>query len=307
MKPQRPLLGFFFALITAIAWGTSPIATQQVMKAMDAQTLVWFRFLAAALGLFCILAFAKKLPNLTACSKKDFGLLAIGALGLSANFFLFAQALYYISPTTNQVLWLLAPFTMILIGILVFKERFGFFQKLGSSLLLVGLIAFFNDKFSEILQFNTYALGVLFGIGASLVWVVYALAQKLLLTKFSPQQALMVIYFGCAITMLPFSAPSQIAYIEGGFLWVCFIFCCLNTLIGYGAYSEALNHWDTSKVSVVTTMLPIFTMIFSLIGHYFFPEIFTEPDMNWISYIGAFIVVLGAILAISGDKLFRRK
>lgn len=60
MQQKRPFLGFSFALITAIAWGTSPIATQQVIKAMDAQTLVWFRFLAAALGLFSILAFAKK-------------------------------------------------------------------------------------------------------------------------------------------------------------------------------------------------------------------------------------------------------
>ncbi|QLB15531.1 hypothetical protein A6B39_08735 [Mannheimia granulomatis] len=306
MKQQRPLLGFAFALITAIAWGTSPIATQQVMAVMNAQTLVWFRFLAAALGLLFILVFTKKLPNLAACRKKDFGLLILGVLGLSANFFLFAQALYYISPTTNQVLWLLAPFTMILLGVFLFNEKFGFFQKLGSSLLILGLIAFFNDKFSEILQLNTYTLGILFSIGASFVWVVYALAQKLLLAQFKAQQALMLIYFGCAIIMFPFSVPLQITNIEGGFLWACFIFCCLNTVIGYGAYSEALNYWDTSKVSVVTTMLPIFTMIFSLIGHYFFPDIFVEPDMNWISYIGAFVVVTGAILAISGDKLFRR-
>lgn len=307
MKQQKPLLGFTLALITAMTWGASPIATQQVMKAMDAQTLVWFRFLAAAFGLFFILAFAKKLPNLTACSRKELGLIILGALGLSANFFLFAQALYYISPTTNQVLWLLAPFTMILLGVLLFKEKFGFFQKLGSTLLIIGLIAFFNDKFSEILQLNIYTLGILLSIGASLVWVVYALAQKLLLARFSSQQILMVIYFGCAITMLPFSTPSQILQIDSSFLWAGFIFCCLNTLIGYGAYGEALNHWEASKVSVVTTMLPIFTMVFSLIGHYFFPAIFAEPDMNWISYIGAFVVVFGAILATAGDKLFRRR
>lgn len=307
MQQKRPFLGFSFALITAIAWGTSPIATQQVIKAMDAQTLVWFRFLAAALGLFCILAFAKKLPNLATCSKKELGLFVVAILGLSANFFLFAQALNYISPTTNQVLWLLAPFTMILLGVLVFKEEFGVFQKLGSSLLMIGLIAFFNDKFSEILQLNDYSLGILFGIAASLVWVIYAFAQKLLLAKFTPQQALMVIYCGCAMTMLPFASPAQIGHIEGVFLWICFIFCCVNTVIGYGAYSEALNHWDASKVSVVTTMLPIFTMIFSLLGHYFFPEMFAEPDMNWVGYIGAVVVVVGAILAISGDRLFRRR
>lgn len=84
----------------------------------------------------------QKLPNLATCSKKELGLFVVAILGLSANFFLFAQALNYISPTTNQVLWLLAPFTMILLGVLVFKEQFGVFQKLGSSLLMIGLIAF---------------------------------------------------------------------------------------------------------------------------------------------------------------------
>lgn len=37
---QRPLLGFFLALIAAMTWGTLPIAAQQVLKVMDAQTLV---------------------------------------------------------------------------------------------------------------------------------------------------------------------------------------------------------------------------------------------------------------------------
>lgn len=79
----------------------------------------------------------------------------------------------------------------------------------------------------------------------------------------------------------------------------------LNTLIGYGSYGEALNHWDTSKVSIVTTMLPIFTMIFSNLSYYFYPHIFAKPDMNWISYLGALVVVSGAILAIAGVGVIR--
>ncbi|MEG9544484.1 DMT family transporter [Mannheimia sp. HC-2023] len=303
---QRPLLGFSLALIAAMTWGTLPIAAQQVLKVMDAQTLVWLRFVIASAGLLLILGFAKRLPKLTACSKKEFSLILLGVCGLAANFFLFAEALHYVSPVTNQVLWQLAPFSMILLGVLLFKEKFGFFQKLGFMLLIAGLIAFFNDKFAEILQLNTYALGVLLSAGASLIWVLYGVAQKLLLAKFNSQQVLFIIYIGCSLLMLPFATPAQLGELEGGFLWGCFIYCCLNTLIGYGSYGEALNHWDTSKVSIVTTMLPIFTMIFSNISHYFYPHIFAEPDMNWISYLGAFVVVGGAILAIAGDKLFKR-
>ena len=57
---------------------------------------------------------------------------------------------------------------------------------------------------------------------------------------------------------------------------------------------------------LVTTLIPIFTMIFSLLGHFFFPEIFEPLEMNLISYLGSIVVVIGAMLAAVGDKFFHR-
>ncbi len=303
---RRPLLGFSLALLATATWGSLPMMAQQVLKYVDAQTLVWSRFVVAAVVLIFILFLTGRLPKLAKLSLKDWGWVCLGVIGLSTNFVLFADALNYISPTTDQVLWQLAPFTMILCGILFFKEQLKFFQKVGFVLLVIGLIAFFNDHFDEILQFDSYALGILLGSGASTIWVVYGIAQKLLLRKLSSQQVLMIIYIGCGLLLAPLSTPNQLAQLSG-FPLICFIYCCCNTLIGYGAYGEALNHWDTSKVSVVTTMIPVFTMIFAFIGHYFFPNIFDNPDMNLISYIGAFVVVIGAMLAAVGDKLLVKK
>ncbi len=305
MKPQRPLLGFSLALLTAMMWGSVPIAAQKVLSVMNAQTLVWARFIVAAIGLLLILGFTKKLPKLTAFTPRFLWLIGLGVVGLSLNFFLFSYSLNFISPTTSQVLWQIAPFTMILCGVVIFEEPFGRHQKIGLLLLLIGLIAFFNDRFGEIFQFGLYAFGILVGIGAAVVWVIYAIAQKLLLVKFSSQQILLVIYTGCIVALAPFASPTEIGEFDG-FLLGCFIFCCLNTLIGYGAYAEALNHWDASKVSVVTILVPIFTMVFSSIGHWAFPDTFASPDMNVLSYIGALIVVSGTILSAVGHKLVKR-
>lgn len=301
---KNPILGFILALTATAMWGTLPIAAQQVLSVMQAQTLVWARFWVAGIGLFVILAFAKKLPKLTASNRKQFGLMLLGVLGLSGNSFLVAEGLHYISPTTTQVLWQFAPFLMIFLGVLLFKERFTFAQKIGFVLLIIGLLAFFNDKFHELFQLSHYALGVLLSLCGSLIWVCYGIAQKLLLKHFSSQQILMMIYLSCGVAFTPFAEAAQIGKIDSPFLWGCFIYCCLNTLIAYGSYGEALNQWETSKVSVVTTMIPIFTMIFSLLGHHFYPTVFASPDMNGISYLGAFIVVIGAMTAAIGDKLF---
>lgn len=299
-------LGFFLALLATMMWGTLPIAAQQVLVSLDAQTLVWARFWVAGIGLFIVLGLAKKLPKLTACNAKHFGLMLLGTLGLSGNFFLVAEGLHYISPTTTQVLWQFSPFLMIFLGVVLFKEPFNLSQKMGFLLLIIGLIAFFNDKFGELLQLNAYALGVILSTAGSLIWVCYGIAQKLLLKKFNSQQILMMMYLSCGIAFSPFANPTQISEISTPFVWGCFIYCCLNTLIAYGSYGEALNLWDTSKVSVVTTMIPIFTMLFSLLGHALFPNTFASPEMNWISYLGAIVVVLGAMLAAVGHKLFKR-
>ena len=60
---QQPLLGFLFALITAMAWGSLPIALKQVLSVMTPQTIVWYRFIVAFLALFILLAYKKKLPQ----------------------------------------------------------------------------------------------------------------------------------------------------------------------------------------------------------------------------------------------------
>lgn len=304
-KPQKPILGLLYALLATAAWGTLPIAAQPVLAVVDAQTFVWYRFVIAALGLGLFLALTHRLPKREKFTPHIGKLILLGIIGLAANFFLFSEALNYIAPTTNQVLWQLAPFTMILCGVLIFKEKFGIHQKIGLVLLIIGLGAFFNDRFAEILQFGKYAIGILTAAAAAMIWVCYGIAQKLLLKTFTSQQILLIIYFGCGIVLTPFATPVQAVELSG-FLLGCFIYCCINTFIGYGAYAEALNHWDATKVSVITILLPIFTMIFSHLGHALFPTTFPELQMNWLSYLGAFVVVAGTILSAVGDRIFKR-
>lgn len=306
MNHQRPLLGFALALLASMTWGTLPLAIQQVLKIMDAPTLVFSRFVVAAVVLCAFGAWRGTLPQRSRFTQRHGVLLLMGSVALALNFVLFSLALHYVSPTTTQVLWQLAPFGMMISGVLVFGEKLTWFQKWGAVLLVLGLLAFFNQNLGEMLQFGTYAKGILLAVGASLIWVGYGVAQKLLLPEYSSAQILLLIYAACALWLSPMASPTQIGDLHGVAL-LCFAYCCVNTLVGYGAYGEALNHWDASKVSVITTMLPIFTMIFSWLAHAFAPEMFPTLQMNVLSYVGAFVVVLGAILAAVGDKLWARK
>lgn len=298
---QRPILGFFLALTTGIMWGALPIAIKQVLKGMDVQTIVWYRFFTAGICLFIFLGAKKRLPPLKGLSRRYFSLFVLAILGLAGNFELYNLALRYIPPTTSQILSPVSAFLMLLAGVWVFKEKMWLNQKIGLGMLLFGLGLFFNQHLEDFLQFNLYGKGVVIGLSAALVWIFYGIGQKMLLAKFTASQILCVIYLGCFVILTPSSDPTQILNLtplELGSL----IFCCANTLIAYGCYGEALNHWDVAKVSAVITQTPIFTMIFSVLLAGAFPHIFQMESLNLVSYLGAGVVVLGALVSAIGHK-----
>ncbi|MGC6247532.1 DMT family transporter [Bisgaard Taxon 45] len=299
---QQPLLGFLFAFTAACMWGSLPIALQQVLNVMDAQTVVWFRFAVAAIGLFFILNVTKKLPNWTVLRLRHWLLILLGIVGLSANFLLYNVALHYIPPTTSQIFSPLTSFGMLLAGVLLFKETFALHQKMGLGLLILGLILFFNQRAEDFLQFSTYVKGIVICISASLVWVTYGIAQKLMSHRLTAQQVLLPIYIGCTILFTPTATFSQVTHLN--VLQIgCLIYCCLNTLIAYGAYAEALNHWDVTKVSAIVTQIPILTLIFSEVLVFIVPDYVMGDDLNWISYIGALLVVSGALFSATGHRI----
>jgi len=298
---QQPLLGFLFALITAMAWGSLPIALKQVLSVMTPQTIVWYRFIVAFLALFILLAYKKKLPQFFK-GGRFIWLVLIGVAGLSGNFFLFNSSLNFIDPPSAQIFIHFSSFGMLICGIFVFKEKLGLHQKIGLGLLLAGLVLFFNDKLEMFKGESGYLTGVLLSLTASLVWVAYGMAQKLMLRRFSSQQILLMMYFGCLLVFTPVAEFSQVRELSP-LAFGCLVYCCLNTLFGYGAYAEALNRWEVSKVSVVITLVPLFTIFFAHLAHYASPDNFAAPELNMISYIGAFVVVCGAILSAIGHKL----
>lgn len=306
MSKSQPVLGFLFALTAIVMWGMLPIALQQVLKVMNAETIVWYRFVSALVGLFLILFFSRKLPKLRHFTRRHAYLLLLGVFGLSCNFYLFNLALNYIPPAASQVISPFSSLIMALIGVYLFKETFGLHQKIGFVIVLIGLGLFFNDRFDDLAQMNQYAWGMVAAVSASLIWIGYSIAQKMMLDRFSSQQILLFMYCGCSMVFTPLADFSQVDNLSTWTL-ICLIFCCLNTVVAYGSYAEALNRWEVTKVSVMMPLIPISTILFSRLAFFIAPDHFPEPDFNYITHIGAVVVVCGAMLSAAGHKLFYRR
>ncbi|MBW1847549.1 MAG: DMT family transporter [Deltaproteobacteria bacterium] len=288
-------LGIFLSLITVFFWGVAPIALKIVLEDMGPFTIAWYRFLFSA-ALIGVWIFKKQhFPALTIFRGSFLWLMMLAIFGLGANYAFFMIGLNYLPPSTAAVVIQLAPMFLLFGSILFFKESFRLSQSIGFFILVFGLILFFNTRFAFLLSgFSTYASGIVLVVCAAILWAVYALAQKQLLTKLPSATILLFIYIGCFIILTPFSKPAEILKISFIQL-LLLIFTGLNTIFAYGSFSEALNHLEASRVSMTMAIIPLITIGSMKIFSILFPGLIESEPLNLLSVVGAFMVVLGSM------------
>ncbi|MGJ8682644.1 DMT family transporter [Paraglaciecola sp.] len=304
--PNKHWYGFALSLLTAFLWGVLPVFLKLCLETMNAPTITWYRFLVAGVFVLLVLYKRRSLPNIKALNVKTKWWVLFASLLLVANYVSNVQGLNYLAPETAQVLMQLAPFLLMLGGIVFFSERLTPLELLGAIFLLIGMSLFFNERIADLFSaFNEFTLGVVVIIFAAVTWAGYALMQKPLLKLLTAKQLTLCIYAIGVIVLLPFSQPSQLLDMQT-IHWLALIFCCVNTIVGYGAFTEALSVWQASKVSAVITLAPIFTFLSMAIAVELLPRHFVSTDLNVWAYIGAGIVVVGSALTSLGKNNHKR-
>ncbi|WP_423186412.1 DMT family transporter [Alishewanella sp. d11] len=292
----RTLVGLMLALTTAILWGVLPIALKILLEVFTANTITAIRFLVAAVIVGIWLGMRGKLPKLALLKQlKIAWLMVVAIVGLLLNYIFYLSGLHLLTAETAQTLIQLAPFLMMLGGIIIFKERFLFWQRVGATLLVMGLLLFFNERlFTLLSQAGSETLGVLLVVVAAITWAAYALAQKQLLMHYNSKQIMYLIYFAGTFAFMPVSDFAPVADLTL-LQWSLLLFCCLNTVVAYGAFAEALHHWEASKVSAVLAITPLLTILSANVVAWIWPQ-FSPQQLNLWSWMGALLVVAGSAL-----------
>jgi drug/metabolite transporter (DMT)-like permease len=288
--------GFFLSLIAAMLWGMLPVALKELLAGMDAITIVWYRFFAAGLVLFAWLVVQRKLPQVLRQAAQIKWFLLFAAIGLCINYFLFSYSLNFVNGETSEAVIQLTTLFLILGGVFVYKEPFFAVQKVGTALIICGLLLFFNDRLSELVSLeNRETIGVIIVLFAAITWTVYALLQKQLLNSFSSVQILFLIYVFSIVVLLPFISPLSLFELTQMQVFLL-LFCCLNTIVAYGCFAEALNCWDASKVSAVLALAPLFTIGSLKLVVFFQPDYAFSDRLSMLSLFGAALLVVGSVL-----------
>jgi len=289
-------LGLALTLVTTLSWGVLPIALKIMLGVMDAVTITWYRFLIASVLLFSIIIYRKRISSVERLKGKRIGLFLLAAVGLAGNYVVYLWGLRHLTPSASQVVIQLAPMFLIFGGVFVFRERFHPLQWAGFAVFFLGLVLFFNQRLEEIVLHRTaYSLGVGLIVGSALLWAVYAMAQKQLLKAFSSESIMLMLYAASVLLLLPGVHPSALLHLDATHLLIL-VFCGLNTLIAYGSFAEALDHWEASRISAVLTLIPLITVVATKAASGWWPHLVAPERLNTLNLLGALLVVSGSML-----------
>ena len=151
----KPVAGFLLALVAAGMWGMLPVSLKELLSGMNAQTIVWYRFLFAALLLLPWLAWQGRLPAPRQLRGAAGWWMLLAAAGLCSNYYLFSFALNFINGETGEAVLQLTTLFLIFGGVVFYREPFTIAQKAGTSFIVLGMVLFFHDRLSELLDLES--------------------------------------------------------------------------------------------------------------------------------------------------------
>jgi len=283
-------------------WGGLPIALKVILGEMDSITVTWYRFSVSAVIVLFWYGHRSVDAISRLLSRPLWPLTMLAIAGLLANYIFYLTGLDQTTAEATQIVIQLAPLMLLVGSVWLFKEPFSALQWLGVIAFTAGLLLFFHQRLRALASVDvSYLIGMLLLLLAAASWASYGLAQKQLLKHVSANDLLLLIYIAGTLCFLPVSSPSQILQLDRLGLTML-AFASLNTIIAYGSFGIAMTHWETSRVSAVITIAPLLTILFVFLSNALYPGFIQAEPLDWMSWLGAVLVVGGSTLAAIGSR-----
>ncbi len=301
MRIQNQTKGLMFAAVTSILWGFLAVALKIALKYFDAYTIVWFRFFIAFNVLALYYTFVK--PSYLKILLKPPLMLVVAAALLSYNYLGFMQGINYAGPGVTQILIQAGAIALGLAGIFFFKEKINVIRGIGFLTAGAGFGLFYYQQLKElILNESNLNKGVIWIISAALAWTGYAIIFKILVRSRPTQQINIFLYALPILIFIPFADFSLFFKEYPWYIWALMVFLGLNTVVAYGSLSMAFKYAEANRISIIITLNPIITFLILEGMMTFSIDWIVITPFSFISYIGASLVIIGAILAVGLKK-----
>lgn len=293
--------GLLLAILSALMWGLLAIALKVALNYTDSFTIVWWRFSASFLVL--VLWFLFRSPQSLRILRRPPRLLLLAAVLLGINFIGFQQGIHYAGPAVSQVIIQAGPVNLALVGFIFFHEQISRIRLTGFIVAAFGFFFFYYQQVQGVsYAAREFTFGVIWTLIGALSWTGYAVINKILVRKIPPMQVNLVLYGLPMLFFLPMADLSSLFQAHSLAVWLLFLFLALNTLIAYGGLSMALKYIEANRISMIVTLNPIITFLLLELLLHLNVKWFDSLPMAPLAYVGAVLVLGGAVMAIGFHK-----
>ena len=283
-KKALPIIAI---VVAASFWGVIGVFSRELVdRGLTSIQVTEVRCIVTAISLAVVLAIYDK--NLLKIDIKDIWMFfGTGVIGIISFNVLYFEAAEIVSLSMTSVLLYTAPFFVVILSTIFFKEALT--KQKGISLILafLGCLLISNIVGSE---FN--AKGFLLGLGSGIGYALYTIFGKIALRKYHAFTLTFYTFAVAGICLIPFSdLPYMLDVsmnVEGAMMWMLALGILITTL-PYFLYNFGLHRMDAGVASVMAFIEP---MVATIAGFLIYNESPTMANFIGIGLILSAVIIL---------------
>ncbi|MEU9375344.1 DMT family transporter [Streptomyces sp. NPDC048255] len=289
-------------LITMALWGSGFVVSKIVVEDIPHSVAAAVRFGSGAVVLLLILPLL--LPGKAGISKADIRPLAIaGFLGVFVyNAVLFFGLTYAPAVDGAIIVPILSPILTTAAALLLRWEKAQWHRVAGLTVGAAGAVLFFFGV-AESGGGRDRLLGELAYVVAAVGWAAYTMIGKRILVQIEPVRATAYsMAFGSlmlAALAVPDVGDVDWGGLSGGFWWTMAFLVLGPTAIAYALFYRGVRQVGPTTASVLMFLVPVSGTVLSFV--------LLDESIGTGQLIGSLFMLVGAVLAVAGPKLLRRR
>ena len=276
-------------VVASIFWGVIGVFSRELQRmGLDAIQVTEVRCIVTAIAMGLVIAFYNR--EYLKIELRDLWMFfGSGVIGIVSFNVLYFESNNYVPLSTTAVLLYTAPFFVLILSVIIFREALTRQKILALILAFIGciLIAGIIGNNGDMDMY-----GVLLGLGSGVGYALYTIFGKFALKKYHPMTLTFYTFLVAGVCMMPFSNVMGIAdvamNVEDALLWMLALGIFITTL-PYLLYNIGLNGLDAGVASVVAFSEP---MVATIAGFILYDEAPTFSNILGIVLILSAIILL---------------
>jgi drug/metabolite transporter (DMT)-like permease len=297
LKPMASFSrGYLFIVIAAVLWSTIGLWVRGLYESYGLSALT-IAFLRAGVGaLFALSALGMARRTWLRVEARDWlFFVSYGALGISAFYWLYAQAIIQTTMTMAVVLLYTAPAFVTLMAWRMWGESLD--ARKGVALILAFSGSALVARAYDPARLSLNLAGIGFGLGAGFTYALFTLFGKAVVKKYSPFTALAYQLFFGALFLAPFQRGDELAlFAQHPSAWFYLLGLVLGPTLGaIGFFTMGLRSVPASNASILATIEPVMASVLAFVV--------LGERLEGLQMLGGALVVSGAgVLARVGES-----